>query len=244
MKTYNLLRTILLINCCAILSSCGTYYWCNVNAFGSSPKELTYHVVPEDSTLINDLEYQEYAEQLKMRLNEVGYIETPASSAALCIILSYYIGEEKYIGSNTSVSTNNFDFTNGKINSNTHISGTGKATTFMKDNSVNTKAKVNTASSTNTQIKQKNQGFTFSRSSTQAEYETPIGCKITALNNQDMKPIWSVEITDKLTQYSSSFRSYMPWMIYAAQSYFGKSGESRIEIKRAEGEAKGLKWFY
>ena len=90
MKTYNLLRTILLINCCAILSSCGTYYWCNVNAFGSSPKELTYHVVPEDSTLINDLEYQEYAEQLKMRLNEVGYIETPASSAALCIILSYY----------------------------------------------------------------------------------------------------------------------------------------------------------
>ena len=243
MKNVNL-HMILLIICCSILSSCSTYYWCNVSAFGNTPKELTYHVEPDDSTLVDDLEYQEYAAQLKMRLNEVGYIESPASSATLCIVLSYYIGEEKYVGASTFASTNNVNFTNGKINSNTQVSGTGKVTTSAKNSSVDTKVKTNTTSSTTVQIKQKNQGYTFSNSSTQAQYETPIGCKITALDNQDMKPIWSVEVTDKLTQYSYSFRSYMPWMIYAAQSYFGKSGESRIEIKRAEGEAKGLKWFY
>ena len=244
MKTCKFFHVILLISCCTILCGCGTYYWCNVSAFGNTPKELTYHVVPDGSTLVDDLEYQEYAKQLKTRLNEVGYIESPASSAALCIVLSYYIGEEKYVGSSTRASTNSYNFTNGKISSNTQVSGIGKVTTSAKNNSIDTKVKTNTTSSTNTQIKQKNQGYTFSNTFTQAKYEIPIGCKITALNNQDMMPIWSVEITDKLTQYSSSFRSYMPWMIYAAQSYFGKSGESRIEIKRAEGEAKGLKWFY
>ena len=100
MKNVNL-HMILLIICCSILSSCSTYYWCNVSAFGNTPKELTYHVEPDDSTLVDDLEYQEYAAQLKMRLNEVGYIESPASSATLCIVLSYYIGEEKYVGAST-----------------------------------------------------------------------------------------------------------------------------------------------
>lgn len=244
MKTYNILYAILLISCSIILSSCGTYYWCNVNAFGRTPQKLTYHVVPDDSTLVDDLEYQEYAHQLKVRLNEVGYVESSDSTAALCIVLSYYIGEEKYIGSNTFTSINSLNFTNGKTNSNTQVSGTGKVTTSAKNNSIDTRVKANATSSTSTQIKQKNQSYTFSNSSTQALYEIPIGCKITALNNQNMRPVWNVEVTDKLTQYSKSFRSYMPWMIYAAQPYFGKSGEYRVEIKRAEGESKGLKWFY
>lgn len=244
MKTYNILYAILLMSCSIILSSCGTYYWCNVNAFGSIPPKLTYHVVPDDSTLVDDLEYQEYAHQLKVRLNEVGYVESSDSTAALCIVLSYYIGEEKYIGSNTFTSINSLNITNGKTNSNTQVSGTGKVTTSVKNNSIYTRVKTNTTSSTNAQIKQKNQGYTFSNSSTQALYEIPIGCKITAFDNQDIKPIWSVEVTDKLTQYSKSFRCYMPWMIYAAQPYFGTNGEYRVEIKKAEGETKGLKWFY
>ncbi len=242
MKTFDFLYAILLISCSTILSSCGSYYWCNVSAFGGTPQKSTYHVVPDNSTLVDDLEYQEYAHQLKVRLNEVGYVESSDSTAALCIVLSYYIGEEKYIGSNTFTSVNSLTFTNGKTNSNTQVSGTGKVTTSAKNKSIDARVKTNTTSSANAQIKQKDQGYTFSNSSTEARYETPIGCKITALDNQDMRPIWSVEVTNKLTKYSGSFRSHMPWMIYAAQPYFGKSGEYRVEIKEEEGKLKGLNW--
>ena len=74
-------------------------------------------------------------------------------------------------------------------------------------------------------------------------YQQDIGCIITTIN-RNKKNIWKAEVKDHLDK-DQSFRKIMPWMIAAAQEYFGKNGEATVKITKKEGiQNKGLIWPY
>ena len=225
------------------LNSCGSWYYCNVSGFGSTPVEKSYYLEPIDSTLVNDLEFLEYAGILRNRLNESGYIENSPQEAALCIRLGYYIGDKELIGSNTYSS--GFSTSNGKITANTNANANGSANTNIYGNSGSTTAQA--SGTLSTVVKNKQKTNTYNSSSTSNVYSQDVGCYIEAINTIDMKPVWTVEVKDHLNSNytNTSFRKIMPWMIASAQSYFGKSGEGQVTITKKDGvEKKGLVWPY
>lgn len=240
MKTLGRISAVIAALCITTLfSSCGSWYYCMVSGFGSTPSETTYYIEPIDANLVNDLEFREYAEILRGRLNESGYREASPNNAALCIRLGYYIGEKEFVG--TSTSTGGFSMTNGKITANTNANTSGTATTNLYGNSATTSAMANSSSTTN--VKTNQQTNTYSYSNTSAVYKQNIGCYIEALKSSDMKPVWTVEVLDHMTY--AGFRKVMPWMIASAQVYFGRSGEGEVKITKKEGvEQKGLVWPY
>lgn len=240
MRTLKRIAAVMACACATtFFSSCGSWYYCMVSGFGSAPSETTYYIEPIDSNLVDDLEFREYAGMLRGRLNESGYKETAPDDAALCVRLGYYIGEKEFVG--TSTSTGGFSMTNGKITANTNANASGTATTNLYGNSAKTNVMANGSSTTN--VKTNQQTNTYSYSNTSAIYKQNIGCYIEALGTHDMKPVWTVEVLDHMTD--AGFRKVMPWMIASAQVYFGRSGEGEVKITKKEGvEQKGLVWPY
>ena len=234
------LKCLLLFLIAMLCNSCGKWYYCTVSGFGTTPNEKTYYIVPIDSNLIGDLEFNEYAGILRNRLNESGYRESNSETAALCVKFGYIVGERQFEG--TVTSSGGFTTTNGKITSNTSANANGTATTNIFGNSVNTTANAKGTSSTN--IKTNQQINTYNYSSTSAVYVSDIGCYIEAFDINMKKPVWSVEVKDHLRD-GQSFRKIMPWMIASAQTYFGKNGEGQVKITEKEGrERMGLVWPY
>ena len=224
-----------------VLNSCGQWYYCTVSGYGEAPIQTTYYVVPMDSNLTNSLEYREYANILKTRLDEAGYVQTSPDNAALCIRFGYYMNEKEYAGTQTTSYGNGF--TNGTLNSNTIAKAMGQSTTEVEKNKVTTNAKASGSSSTKLDFNQYT--FNSSASTTNAIYTQDIGCVVEALDVKTNNPIWQVEAKDKLRNNMEwSFRKVMPWMITAAQKYFGKSGEEQVRITQKEGKNKGLVWPY
>lgn len=227
------------------LSSCGSYYYCNVNAFGTIPNEKSYYIIPADSTLKGDLEFHEYSNILKNRLNEIGYYEANQNDAKLCIEFSYYYGEEKELETTTTTSTSSFTNSKQKLESKTNSSANASAQTNFWDK---LSAEVNAKSNTNANLKATQQNFSNTSTTTRTRYEIPVGCFILVKDNQTSNKIWQVEVKDNIPDYyaeNTSLHSLMPWMILSAQEYFGISGESQVKIDKKEGvENKGLKWPY
>ena len=238
-------KVLLFVLTALTLNSCSSYYYCSVSGFGSTPIEKKYFIEPIDSTLVNDLEFLEYASILRNRLNESGYMEETPQKASLCIRFGYYIGDKELVG--TSTSSGSISLSNGKTTANSTAKANGSANTNLYGNSVSTTAKASGSSST--VVKTKQQTNTVDYSSTTAEYTKGIGCYIEAIKTTNMSPVWTVEVKDIIRSYGSwdntTFRKVMPWMIASAQYYFGKSGEETIKIKKKEGvENKGLVWPY
>ncbi len=220
-----------------LMTSCGSWFYCNVSSYGSNPPQKGYYIIPADSTLIEDFEYIEYSSILKSRLNEVGYTESSSENADLRIILDYFMGNERYVGSTTSTYNSSFTFQNGKINSNTNANANVK----VRGNS----ATANVSSSTLVNSKNTTQTIGSSSTTESAQYETPIGVNIIAFDNYSDKPVWKVEVRDILRSGSSAtFRSVMPWLIASAQPYFGTNYEGQPTITKSNGEKMGLKWPY
>lgn len=226
-----------------LLGSCGSWYYCTVSGFGKSPTDKTYYIAPVDSSLADDLEYLEYTNILSNRLKESGYTETSPQNAALCIILSYYIGGKEFVGTTSYSSSSSFSISNGKIITNANASAEGNSTTKLKTNSTETTAQASGKENKTTTIKQNDITFAGTNTETTAIYQQDIGCIITAIN-RNKKNIWKVEVKDHLDK-DQSFRKIMPWMIAAAQEYFGKNGEATVKITKKEGiQNKGLIWPY
>ena len=227
------------------LSSCGSYYYCNVNAFGTTPNEKSYYIIPADSALNGNLEFQEYSNILKNRLNEIGYYEVDQNDAKLCIEFSYYYGEEKELETTTTTSTSSFTKSKQKLESKTNSSANASAQTNFWDKLT---AQANAKSNANANLKTTQQNFSNTSSTTRTRYEIPVGCFILAKDNQTSNKIWQVEVKDNIPDYYSeniSLHSLMPWMIFSAQEYFGTSGEVQVRIDKKEGvKNKGLKWPY
>lgn len=219
------------------LSSCGSWFYCNVSSYGTTPNDKSFYLIPTDSSLIGDLAFEEYANLTKKELNKSGYTESTPSDASLCIIFDYFIGEEKFLGTTTSTYNSSYTVTNGKITNNSSTTGRVKVN---KD-----AAKATSNSSSNTQIKANSQTFSGSTTSETANYETPIGVDIIAIDNHTKKKVWKVEVRDNMrSDQNTTFRSLMPWLVASAQPYFGQSFEGQPRIDKKVGEAMGLKWPY
>lgn len=222
------------------LQSCSTYYYCNISSFGNHPQKKTYYLLPEDSLLIDDLEYIEYASHLKQRLNEVGYIETTSENAEICIKLSYLEGDKEYVRTETTGGTNTINLNNGKIVQKGNASA--NATTKVENGKLKTDADAKASSTTNK--KELNQTYTSTYSTTKDIYSIPIECNIIAYSTKNDKIVWKVKVSDKYTPnsyYNYSLRKFMPWMILSAQPYMGTSAEVSSSVKLKEGYVKGLK---
>ena len=240
MSSKNVLVSFLTIMMVSMLTSCGQWYYCTVSGFGSKPLEMTYYIEPIDSNLNDNLEFHEYANMLKERLNETGYKDTNPEVAALCIRFGQFIGDKEFAGTNTL--SGGFSLANGNITSNTKANVSGNATTNVYDNRATTTVRANGSSSTKINTQQRTNTFNYSR--TTAEYVSDIGCYIEAIETRNWKPIWSVEVKDYLRD-NQSFRKVMPWMIASAQTYFGQNGEGVVKITEKEGrKQKGLVWPY
>ena len=226
----------------ALFSSCkGNWYYCAVSGFGEAPVRNTYYIIPIDSNLIDNLEYREYATILRTRLDEKGYIQTSPRDAALCIRFGYYMKDKQYAGTDTW--SGGGSFTSGTITSKTNANARGSATTVANNNRLTTNAKVNGSSSTSVGYNQYTSTTNYSTS--EAIYQHDIGCFIEAFDAKNMSPIWQVEVRDQLkSNLHNSFRKVMPWMIAAAQKYFGRSGEEQVVITEKEGKTIGLVWPY
>lgn len=47
------------------LSSCGSWFYCNVSSYGTTPNDKSFYLIPTDSSLIGDLAFEEYANLTK-----------------------------------------------------------------------------------------------------------------------------------------------------------------------------------
>lgn len=222
------------------LQSCASCYYCNISSFGNHPQSKTYYLLPEDSLLIDDLEYIEYAGYLTQRLNEIGYIETVPENSEICIKFSYFEGDKEYERTTTTASTNTINLNNGKIVQKGNASA--NATTKAVNGKLKSDANAKTSSVTN--IKELNHTFTSTNTSSVDIYSIPIECNIIAYSTKSNKIVWKLKVTDKYTPidyYNYSLRKFMPWMILSAQPYMGTNAEVRSQIKLKEGLEKGLK---
>ena len=221
------------------LNSCFSYYECFVSGFGSTPADKSYYLEPIDSSLVDNLEYLEYADILRNRLRESGYLESAPQDAALCIRFGYFIGDKRVNGIKSASSS--FSMSNGKITANTNAKTNGSAKTNVKGNSVSTNVKASGTSSTVIDTQQITN--TFTSSGADISYGRDIGCYIEAINTENMKPVWTVEAKDYIKYSNESLRKNMPWMLASAQYYFGKSGKEIVVISKKEGIKKGLTKF-
>ena len=242
MKIYNVFLFLFLS---IILSSCSSWYFCTVSSYGITPVEKSYYIAAEDPSLDDDLEFQEYANILRLRLNEKGYVETNSQDADLCMYFSYYVGE----GRLNSTTTTSSSFTNVKTNSNTssntsaHVNGSAR--TNVHGNSAKTTGSAYGNSSTNTKKNSNTDATTYSISTSTNDYKTPIGCRIVAYNTKSQKNVWQVDVSDAIHSYQHvSLRKLMPWMLASAQKHFGINGEEMVKITKKEGEEIGLIWPY
>ena len=233
-------KVLICVVCTAILSSCNAQCYYSVNGFGSTPQEKTYYLEPKDANLYDNLEYSEYAEVLKKRLSESGYIEVNSESAALCIRFGYNLGDKELVGINSA--SRSSSWTNGEstLKSNTYANGTSQTNLYGSSATAQANAKVSSSATTNTT---QNTNTTTYSSST-AIYSQEARCYIEALKVSDMKPVWTVEVSDNISKGRTTFRKLMPWLITAAQFYFGKSGEEQVYISNKVQKEKGLEWPY
>lgn len=95
------------------------------------------------------------------------------------LFLINFIGEEKFIGTTASKYNSSYTVTNGKITNNSSASGNVKVN--------NNTTKSTGESSSNTKIKANSQTFSGSTTSEIANYETPIGVDIIAIDNHTKK---------------------------------------------------------
>lgn len=103
--------------CLILTTSCASGYFCTLNSRGITPSNKTYYINPIDSTATNYLEFQEYANILKARLNEIGYLENTPQEAFLRIQLQYDMKDPYLSQVDTKAkvySSSSYTYTTGK----------------------------------------------------------------------------------------------------------------------------------
>lgn len=226
-----------------LFTSCGTWYQATLNSRGISPEKKNYYITSSDSTVLSTLEFKEYADVLKNRLNELGYVNVAPEESDIIILLDYYLGEaylaETYTGSysystvntNTSIKSN----TNASASANTKATNSGVKTTAYGNSNTNTSAKTSGYST----------GYTGTSSTN--TYKIPLLVNISAIDKGSNETIWEVSVRDDLDR-ETQMQSVMPWLILSTQPYLGKSSSGEIVTKvnntKAIKEQYNLIWPY
>ncbi len=205
-----------------LISGCSDYFYCYVNSLGTTPDKRTYYVTTEDSVLDARLDYKEYFQHLKARLNEVGYL-ADNNHASLKIIFELKIGEA--YSQTTSHQVNQFVTTTIPATSSTSITPSGLVITSNyggEQTTVIPKTLINKVQ------------------------KIPIIVRITAVNNSNNEPVWEVDIWDTVDR-ETQIPAIMPWLLACAKDYFGRNstGEKQVLLNAKKVQrAYGLYWPY
>ena len=239
----NSLKSIFFLMLTLLLTSCGTWYQATLNSRGISPENKNYYITSSDSTVLSTLEFKEYAEILKNRLNESGYMNTSPEESNIVILLDYYLGDPYLAGTYTGSYHYSTVNANTTIKSNTNASA--KANTTATASGVKTKAHGN--SNTNTSVKTSGYSTGYTGTSSTNTYKIPLIVKISAVEKDTNETVWEVSVRDDLYR-ETQIQSVMPWLILSTQPYFGKSSHGEIVTKvnntRSIKEQYNLIWPY
>ena len=226
------------------MESCTQTYKCMVSSYGAPPAKTTYFIEPEDPAMADDLAFMEFGHTLRTRLNEVGYIRTEPKEAALCIVLSYYVGDEEYLGTTTTTKHESYTKDDRTTNSTTN-SSTDSTKRVTADK---VQVRTNTTSNTLTQKAGGVRTITDVTTDTYTRFARPVEVVITAYRTDNNKKVWEVIVNDQIgrvnNKVNTSFRRLMPWILTTAQPYFGRSWEGRAILKEKDGKKLGLVWPY
>lgn len=220
------LKLIISMALTLLFTSCGSWYQATLNSRGISPEKKNYYITSSDSTVLSTLEFKEYADVLKNRLNESGYVNTPPEESDIVILFDYYLGDTYLAGTYTgsyNYSTVNAN-TTIKSNTNASVSANTKATS----SGVKTKAYGN--SNTNTSVKTSGYSTGYTGTSSTNTYKIPLLVKISAIDKDSNETVWEISVRDDLYR-ETQIQSVMPWLILSTQPYFGKSSHGEIVTK-------------
>ena len=67
-------------------------YYCYILSVGNTPPSKSYYILPNDSNLVGDLEFEQYAKMLTTALNRVGYKDVPEEQSEIVIYFDWQIG--------------------------------------------------------------------------------------------------------------------------------------------------------
>ena len=247
MNTTSLLKSAIVCWIYLSLTSCVGSYYCTLNSRGISPSEKTFYIVSPDTNKISILEFQEYAEILKERLNEVGYVERSQQDAALLIELDYNMGGTYLAYTTTTAKTYNLTYTNTNIKSGTNANASTKTNIYSDNNQLNIKTSGSGTSKTDTKVGQLSNTSGLTTYSTSNTYKIPLLVSITAFDNKSGNPVWEIYVQDVLDR-ETQIQSVMPWLLLSTKDYIGKSsnGEQKIIIRDTEEnrEKYRLVWPY
>lgn len=230
-----------------LFSGCSNIYYCTLNSRGVTPLEKTYYVAPQDTTLIHNLEFNEYAMILKTHLNSSGYKEANYKTAALRIELGYGMKEAYLESTSTSSGTVTNTLNNVNIKSKS-ITGENANTSTVKYGNYSVSNTVTFGThQTSTNIGQNITTYGNTSETTTHNYKIPMHVTIRAFETLTNAPVWEVIVEDELDR-ETQMQTVMPWLILSAKDYFGRNsnGEQTAEIKdtKENREMYQLVWPY
>ena len=205
-----------------------------ITSRGSFPIAKSYHIQPHESMgSVDYLEFQEYSNSLKIRLKELGYVETNKEEAALHIKLGYYIGEKETVA--TTSSSRSYSISNSSININSAKStkSTANASVVGFSGIAFGSGSKSSTSNSNTQINGLNFSHGGGSTTTLSENGTPCYLRIEAIDVKSNNPQWTLDmevIIDNLSRFPNIF----PWMCLVSKWYIGKSFSGKVSIENTK----------
>lgn len=217
------MKKIALIISIILFNSCSSTFYCYLNSMGSSPQDKTYFITSNNASLNKSIEYKEYFRDLKIILDDLGYIQADSVNAALKVVFDYRIGEQQVYKTNVQVVETVTTFVptapNTTLWSGTFSFGSAPATTKRSYVPI---------------------------SSDEEDINLPVYVDICAFDNKTDIPIWKVTVWDEVER-ETQISSVIPYLLACAKDYFGMNsrGEQMVEIDRFEAEKKyGFVWPY
>ena len=205
-------------------------FYASVISRGTEPAVKTFYLQPHESMEeVDYLEFQEYAKSLKLRLKELGYIETDKENAFLLIKLGYYIGQKEAISTTSRSSSSSISLGNTNINSSKSTTSKASGSIVGFSDMAIASSSGNSSSNSKTQIN--NQVFSFDAGSTTTTINNGIPCflRLEAVEIKSNIPQWALDmevIVDKISRFPNIF----PWMCLISKWYLGNSFSGKVKI--------------
>ena len=235
-KSLRLILSVLAILLYTTNANAGMWddFFASVTSRGTEPTVKTFYLQPHESMEgVDYLEFQEYANSLKLRLKELGYIETNKENAFLLIKLGYYIGQKEVISTTSSSSSSSISY--GRTNINSMKSTNSKASGSVVGFSDMAIASSSGSSSSNSKTQINNQVFSYGDSSTTTKIENGIPCflRLEAIEMKSNIPQWTLDMEVIIDQISR-FPNIFPWMCLVSKWYIGHSFSGIVEINNTK----------
>ena len=212
------------------LCSAGKGEYPMFSSSGEEPADKTYFVSSPDSAWVSTEDFKEYANALKIRLDELGYTEAPPDSAKVRIMLDYYIINALFDKDSNMlikdpesamIITGSMSGMNARIS----MSGTSKAASAyhragMAKRDSTDNAKHDESPSTFARTKAIRQ--IHNRDVLSKDLRWPMRLNIRALDNSSMEQIWEVAIEDRI-KTDADLHALIPELLSKARLYFGNT---------------------